>query len=363
MCGWNTALRQPDINPNKGTENMDTKQSQQFHRSPEGRRLSATRAPLAVAVAGALAILVAVDARSAEGDPASPAGQADTQGDTAKKGPGGSDLEEMVVTGTQMRGVAPTGAALIDVGKEDIAASGAVTTAELLATIPQMETFGSTPAVLGGNNVQLTVNRVNLRNLPQGIGASSPTLVLMDGHRLVGVGVGQNYPDPDVVPPGAIERVEVLTDGGSSVYGADAVGGVVNFITRKDYEGAEVSLRQGFGDSYYSTDASATVGDTWDSTSAYVSYNYAQHDAIYGDDRGYARDIDWTTGLPRQSTCAPANVATGGNSWTVNPLAQQRMASWSAFQFPEVSMAASTPRPPFNSRTCSAIGPASGSNA
>ena len=297
---------------------MNIKPSQQFHRCPEGHRLSAARAPLAVAVAGVLAMLVAVNARSAEGDPAGPTAKEDTQGDTAQQSPG-SGLEEIVVTGTQMRGVAPTGTALIDVGKEDIAASGAVTTAELLSTIPQVNSFGTIPAVLGGNNVQLTVNRVNLRNLPQGIGASSPTLVLMDGHRLVGVGVGQNYPDPDVVPPAVIERVEILTDGGSSVYGADAVGGVVNFITRKDYEGAEVNLRQGFGDSYYSTDASATVGDNWGRTSAYVSYDYTQHDAIYGSDRGYAKDIDWTTGLPQEKTCTPANVAIGSDSWTANP--------------------------------------------
>ncbi|MBK6738448.1 MAG: TonB-dependent receptor plug domain-containing protein [Haliea sp.] len=59
----------------------------------------------------------------------------------------------------------------------------------------------------------------------------------MNGHRLVGVGIGQNYPDPDVVPPGALQRVEVLTEGGSSVYGADAIGGVVNFITRRDIDG------------------------------------------------------------------------------------------------------------------------------
>ncbi|MBK6738447.1 MAG: hypothetical protein IPG64_11250 [Haliea sp.] len=84
-------------------------------------------------------------------------------------------LEEIVVTGTQMRGVEPVGAQIIAMELEDVAATGAVTTAELLATIPQNSSFGTTPSVDGSNNIQLTVNRVNLRNLPQGIGAASPT--------------------------------------------------------------------------------------------------------------------------------------------------------------------------------------------
>ncbi len=230
-------------------------------------------------------------------------------------------LEEIVVTGTQMRGVEPVGAQIIAMDLEDVAATGAVTTAELLATIPQDASFGSTPAVVGANNIQLTVNRVNLRNLPQGIGAASPTLVLMNGHRLVGVGIGQNYPDPDVVPPGVLQRVEVLTEGGSSVYGADAIGGVVNFITRKDIEGVEVGVRQGIGDSYNTTDVNLTAGSRWGDISAYGSYSYSHNDKIYGGDRNYVKKIDWATGVPQDLACNPGNVTIGADTWAINPAA------------------------------------------
>jgi iron complex outermembrane receptor protein len=228
-------------------------------------------------------------------------------------------LEEIVVTGTQMRGVEPVGAQIIAMELEDVAATGAVTTAELLATIPQNSSFGTTPSVDGSNNIQLTVNRVNLRNLPQGIGAASPTLILMNGHRLVGVGIGQNYPDPDVVPPGALQRVEVLTEGGSSVYGADAIGGVVNFITRRDIDGTEVGVRQGFGDSFDSTDVNLTTGRDWGDTSAFASYNYSQNDSIHGGDRNYVKKIDWATGVPVDLACNPGNVTVGADTWAINP--------------------------------------------
>lgn len=233
--------------------------------------------------------------------------------------PAATTLEEVVVTGTQMRGVEPVGAQIIAMELEDVAATGAVTTAELLATIPQNSSFGTTPAVAGADNIQLTVNRVNLRNLPQGIGAASPTLVLMNGHRLVGVGIGQNYPDPDVVPPGALQRVEVLTEGGSSVYGADAIGGVVNFITRRDIDGVEVGVRQGFGDSFDSTDVNLTAGRDWGDTSAYASYNYSHNDNIYGGDRDYVQRIDWATGVPQDLACNPGNVTIGADTWAINP--------------------------------------------
>lgn len=228
-------------------------------------------------------------------------------------------LEEVIVTGTQMRGVDPVGAEVIAMDVEAIASTGATTTTELLANIPQLNSFGTTPAVTGRIGGQLSVNRVNVRNLPQGTGSASPTLVLMDGHRLVGMGVRQNYPDPDVVPPGALQRVDVLTDGGSAIYGADAIGGVVNFVTRKDVDGLELNLRQGFGDSYYSTDASVTVGNDWGETSALLSYNYQHNDAIYGKDRSYVKDIDWETGIPAGRECDPGNVAIGTDTWAINP--------------------------------------------
>jgi iron complex outermembrane receptor protein len=224
-----------------------------------------------------------------------------------------AELADIVVTGTSLRKVAPAGAQTITVTPVQIAATGATSTDQLLANIPQLGSFGTTPSVnIGG--IQQTVNPTNIRNLPQGFGGGSPTLVLLDGHRMVGAGVNQAYPDPDVIPPALIERVEVVTDGGSAVYGADAIGGVVNFITKDEFNGIEIGGRQGFGDNFRKTDINVTAGKSWDSGSFFVGYNYSGHNGIYGFDRDYVRTINYATGLPGSLNCSPANVTTGSGA-------------------------------------------------
>lgn len=194
---------------------------------------------------------------------------------------------DIVVTGTLMRGVAPAGQSTVAVSQQDVQASGATNAAQILQTIPQISSFGKFLQPAGAFN-STTSNRPNLRDLPL-LGGNSPTLVLVDGHRLVGMGIQSTSPDPDIVPPGLVERVEVVPDGGSAIYGSDAVAGVINFITRRRFDGVEVDARYGWGDEYHTFDAYGTIGKDWGSGSAFVSYNYSEHDAIYGRDRGYSR--------------------------------------------------------------------------
>lgn len=194
---------------------------------------------------------------------------------------------EIVVTGTLVRGIAPAGQSTVAVSQQDVQASGATNAAQLLQTIPQISSFGKFLQPAGAFNTT-TSNRPNLRDLPL-LGGNSPTLVLVDGHRLVGMGIQSTSPDPDVVPPGLIERVEVVPDGGSAIYGSDAVAGVINFITRRRFDGVEVDARYGWGDEYHTFDTYGTVGKDWGSGSAFASYNYSEHDAIYGRDRDYSR--------------------------------------------------------------------------
>jgi iron complex outermembrane receptor protein len=222
-------------------------------------------------------------------------------------------IQDIVVTGTSLRKVAPAGAQTITVTPAQIAATGATSTDQLLANIPQLASFATTPSVNVGG-IQQTVNPTNIRNLPQGFGGGSPTLVLLDGHRMVGAGVQQSYPDPDVIPPALIERVEVVTDGGSAIYGADAIGGVINFITKDKFDGIEIGGRQAFGDNFRKTDINVTVGKSWDSGSFYVGYNYSGHNGIYGHDRDYVKGINYATGLPGSLNCSPANVTTGSGA-------------------------------------------------
>lgn len=243
---------------------------------------------------------------------------AQTTGMNQPTGAGGStQLDEIVVTGTLLRGVAPSGSEVVSVGREEITATGATSTAQLLATVPQAASFNSRPIVSAVSSSQITINRPNLRNLPGASGGGSSTLVLVDGHRLPGMGVRQTVPDPDAIAPGAIDRVEIVLDGGSSIYGADAVGGVINFITRKNFDGAEAKARYGFGKDYQSADTSLTIGKIWGPASAYLSYNYAWHDSLYGRDRDYVRRLDYTTGLPLDLTCAPGNVSIGASVYAL----------------------------------------------
>jgi iron complex outermembrane receptor protein len=218
---------------------------------------------------------------------------------------------EIVVTGTLIRGAAPVGSNVIAVGPEKAASQGATTNNELLATIPQVSNLFMTPPTqrLGIAANQIQVVRPNLRNLSSETGSSSSTLVLFDGHRIAGVGVTQSAVDPDILPQLAIERVEVVTDGGSSTYGSDAVGGVINFITRKRFDGAKAEVRYGIADDYNTLDADAIIGRDWGSGSLYAAYSYQRNDALFGRDRSFVKAIDWNTGIPIGRQCNPGNVS------------------------------------------------------
>jgi iron complex outermembrane receptor protein len=221
-------------------------------------------------------------------------------------------LEEIVVTGTFIRGAPPAGAEVVGITEEQVQQTGATTTSQLLETIPQMGSFNAYQGVLGGFN-SVTTSRPNLRNLP-GFNTSggSSTLVLLDGHRIVGMGIQSTSPDPDIVPPSIIERVEIVPDGGSAIYGSDAVAGVINFITRKKFDGVEVGAHYGWGDDYSTADASATVGHSWSGGSAFIAYNFAEHQAVFGRERDYVKMWPTTlSGVPFPITslkCTPGNV-------------------------------------------------------
>ncbi|WP_133244784.1 TonB-dependent receptor domain-containing protein [Caulobacter radicis] len=228
-------------------------------------------------LAGASALVIAIAAQAAVAQTTAPAQE---QGPSASE----TQVEEVVVTGTLIRGVAPTGANVIGMNREAITATGATTTNDVLARIPQVTSgFLAAPTISpdGGN----TSVRPNLRDL--GRASGSTTLVLIDGHRVRPNG----DTDPDSLPPGALDRVEIVPDGGSSVYGSDAIGGVINLITRRSFDGLEVAAHYGVADNYYNTDINLTAGKRWDTGSGYISYVFQKNDAIFGRDRDFMRQI------------------------------------------------------------------------
>ncbi len=246
--------------------------------------------------------------------------------------PVGSELEEVLVTGTLIRGIQPIGSQSIDLDEQAIVETGAVTTNELLATIPQVSNFfNQRPEVDPRGGDRLQVNRPNLRNLP-GIDTQTgaTTLVLMDGHRMAPMGTDVSSVDPDIIPSIVMQRVEVVTDGGSSLYGADAVGGVINFVTLDEFDGVKVDLGYDTGDDYDGWQASIIAGTSWEEGSGYIALATTDRDAVRISDRDWAAQGNWnedgTVLTPSGTECLePVGAVTSwywyGAGWTDNPAA------------------------------------------
>jgi iron complex outermembrane receptor protein len=209
---------------------------------------------------------------------------------------------EIVVTGTSIRGIPPTGSGLISVSRDDAKLIGAASTPELLATIPQLNSFNTAPRTSNGG---LGSFAPGMRGLP-----ASATLPLMNGHRLISGSTQQTNPDYPFLPELAIERVEIVADGASAIYGSDAVAGVVNFITRKRVSGIEANVRYGFADDYHAFNAGGIFGHAWSSGSFVAAYQYSENSNITGADRRY-RSLDFRAagGVDtRSAVCPDANV-------------------------------------------------------
>jgi iron complex outermembrane receptor protein len=243
------------------------------------------------------------------------AASAQAQTKPAADVPAGGEVSEVLVTGTLLRGVAPVGTDLISVAHDDIVASGAASAGDILATIPQIGFFGTLPR--GNQDAGSPLVTPNLRNL--GLPGDSTTLILMNGHRIVGAGVLQTFPDPTIIPPGVIERVEVIPGGGSSIYGSDAIGGVINFVTRRKFEGFEATGHYGVADNYKTVDTNLTFGRGWTGGSAFLSYAYAHHDNLLGADRNYATSNHLAKGGSdlRNTACAPGNITIGTTTYAL----------------------------------------------
>src|SRR6185312_6285611 len=180
-------------------------------------------------------------------------------------------VETVVVTGTNIRGAQPTGSNLITVDRAAIETTGAQNVVQLMANVPGITNFGNAAAT-GGNSDGAGGFAPAIHNI--GGGSSSATLVLIDGHRFPTQGLTEAQADPTVLPTSVLQRVEVLPDGASAIYGSDAVAGVINFITRKDFTGMEVNVQSGFADRYNTFTGSIMGGYAWSGGSVLMAYDY-----------------------------------------------------------------------------------------
>ena len=223
----------------------------------------------------------------------------------------GSDV---IVTGSRVRGAAPVGSTVIALGREDAVAGGAVTTDRLIKQIPQVFDLGvseNSRGQSGGSGNVTYSNSVNLR----GIGPYA-TLVLVDGHRVVN---NSRSVDPSIIPTLGLERVEVVADGASAIYGSDAVAGVVNLIPRRSLNGVEATGRYGFADNFREYQAGLAVGHKWSQGQIMLAFEHVYRSALGGNDRRYFRSDQTAFGGNdyRVNRCSPGTIVAGGVSYAI----------------------------------------------
>ncbi|MFN7129493.1 MAG: TonB-dependent receptor domain-containing protein [Brevundimonas sp.] len=214
-------------------------------------------------------------------------------------------VSEIVVTGSRIRRD-PTNAptALIQVTGEQLLTSGQASVIDYLATIPALSNSvvpsDTTGSGLGDGGLDLP----NLRSL-----GSGRTLTLVDGRRHVGSNGGSLAVDVSTIPRLLIQNVEIVTGGASSVYGADAVSGVINFVLRKDFEGFEVDANYGQinEDGQDSTRLSMLMGRNFfdGRLNVYGHAEYEKQDAVTSFDIDWIREGNYLLGIDADPSTAP----------------------------------------------------------
>lgn len=227
---------------------------------------------------------------------------------------------DILVTGSRIRGVVPAGSHVIALDRTDIDKSGYATTQQILQSLPQSYGGGaneSTFAVSQMNGASAGGwggSSINLR----GLGASS-TLVLIGGHRMPSGGYG-TFTDVSLIPSSAIDRIEILADGASAVYGSDAIAGVVNVALRDKFKGAESRIRFGSADGDFSDiQAGQLFGTTWSTGHAVLAYEYYSRGRLPASDRPFAtEDLRGFGGADYRSNYAnPGTIIAGGKPFGI----------------------------------------------
>ncbi len=222
-----------------------------------------------------------------------------------------SDENVVIVTGTRIKGVDPVGSAVIPVGREEMEKMGVSTTNDALRKLPQVVNFGGSNDQAGGIEIQASslntffAKSINLR----GLGTAS-TLSLVNGHRVPPQGASGQLFDADNIPGIAIERIEVVADGGSAIYGSDAIGGVANFITRRPENTLEAQFRVGLADGVEEYIGSVAAGKKWSTGGFFLAYEYQKRTALKAEDRLnlYNSDLSPYGGAPNPTFSSPGNV-------------------------------------------------------
>jgi iron complex outermembrane receptor protein len=241
-----------------------------------------------------------------------------TQAAYAQAQEDGQKMHRVEITGSSIKRIdTETALPVQTITREEIEKMGATTAAELVKNISaNTAPLTDGPSISDGTSGQRGMNGANMR----GIGVSS-TLILLNGRRLANfASPGDNAGvDLNNIPAGAIQRVEVLKDGASAIYGTDAIGGVINFITRKDYTGVDLagSLAgtQHGGAGKKTASIAAGAGDlNTDRFNVFGVLDVQQLERLRSGQRSFIKERELATTLPAQmsSNTFPANIDISG---------------------------------------------------
>lgn len=226
-----------------------------------------------------------------------------------------TSIQRVEVTGSSLRRVdAETSVPVQTISREQIDTLGVTTPEELLNHITAISQVGGTTTAQGSGVSTYGEATASLRGL-----GSSRTLILVNGRRLAAYATDGTSVDINSIPLAAVERVEVLKDGASGLYGSDAIAGVINFILRKDVQGVEISA-------YFGTPTSKGGGKSGkasilfgfgdlntDHVNVMASLDVSKDSAIYGRQRSYA-GRSWDNGGAFDNSATPS-----GNLNAYNP--------------------------------------------
>ena len=201
------------------------------------------------------------------------------------------EMETVVVTGSRLStgfGASP----IFEISHEEINARGLTNIEDIVRYLPQNFSTITNGGSLDGRSPRFQIGSVtiNLRGLGEG-----STLVLVNGKRLAASPAENGtFTDVSTLPFSAIERVEVMTDGASSVYGSDAVGGVVNFIMKKNYRGSESSMRyENSSSGGHRTIFEQSLGYSWETGNMTTSLTYREDEPVFMREAGLDTDGDY----------------------------------------------------------------------
>ncbi len=201
--------------------------------------------------------------------------------------------EKTVVTGSNIKRVdAETAAPVTIITREDIARTGAGNVEQLLQTVSSIASSGTLVAASASGATTGGISSTSLRGL-----SALRTLVLINGRRVSPYGIGFTNDSVSVdinsIPLAAIDRVEILKDGASAIYGSDAIAGVVNFILRRDFTGGEATIE--YGDTKRGGAKSQRISGAYgfgdlskDRFNVVVVGSYQKEDALFGGQRAFS---------------------------------------------------------------------------